>query len=408
MESILSKELNSLFEKIRINFLFNHPFLSVLALSIPTTFGQNGRSAFETNGYTIRVDTQKLEHYTPKEITYLYAHTLLHIVLKHPLRRQGRKIDIWNQSCDIVSNLILEDFNNIGIRPDDEFIDSDLKDKYVEEVYEILQTKESESKDDGSEEESKESKAKAEENPKGKEKVHRYNPQKRDIDEVENINSDKGEREKLDGVIIQALTIAKRSTNQYSRMQIEIDELIKPEISLEDTLKEYLISSLFEKESSYTRPNRRFVYQGIYMPGYKKRDEMLEIYIALDSSSSVTLDEYRRFLGVIQDVCEGFYEYKITLLPFDLEVKKSHIVEFDSFNAWSSKDMFIPKSDGGTNFNAVLGHLKATTITANSLLMVLSDGEFEVNESLVSQTLFVLSEKKNSQKFNHLGRTILF
>ncbi|HHD75114.1 MAG TPA: hypothetical protein ENL00_04780 [Nitratifractor sp.] len=408
MESILSKEQNSLFEKIRINFLFNHPFLSVLALSIPTTFGQHGRSAFETNGYTIRVDYQKLEHYTPKEITYLYAHTLLHIVLKHPLRRQGRKIDIWNQSCDIVINLILEDFNNIGLRPEDEFVDSDLKDKCVEEVYEILQAEESESKDDGSEEESKESKAKAEENPKGKEKVYRYNPQKRDIDEVENINSDKGEREKLDGVIIQALTIAKRSTNQYSRMQIEIDELIKPEISLEDTLKEYLISSLFEKESSYTRPNRRFVYQGIYMPGYKKRDEMLEIYIALDSSSSVTLDEYRRFLGVIQDVCEGFYEYKITVLPFDLEVKKSHIVEFDSFNAWSSKDMLIPKSDGGTNFNAVLQYLKATTITANSLLMVLSDGEFEVNESLVSQTLFVLSDNKNSQKFNHLGRTILF
>lgn len=135
---------------------------------------------------------------------------------------------------------------------------------------------------------------------------------------------------------------------------------------------------------------------------------MIELTIALDSSSSVTLEEYREFLGIIHEVCEGFYEYRITVLPFDLEVKEKHIVTFDSFSPWKSSQLLIPKSDGGTNFNAVLRYLKGTSIRGDHLLMVLSDGEFEVTEALVSQTLFVLSVRKNLEKFRHLGRCIAF
>ena len=39
-------------------------------------------------------------------------------------------------------------------------------------------------------------------------------------------------------------------------MSIEIDTLIKPEIDLHDVLKEYLISSFFEKQISNERPNK--------------------------------------------------------------------------------------------------------------------------------------------------------
>ena len=38
MQTISYKDI---FEKIRINFLFNHPFLSVLALSIESEFKEN-------------------------------------------------------------------------------------------------------------------------------------------------------------------------------------------------------------------------------------------------------------------------------------------------------------------------------------------------------------------------------
>lgn len=402
--SISSDEI---FQKIRINFLFNHPFLSVLALSIPTTFEQNGKSAFETNGSKIKIDLDKLALYSQDEITYLYAHTLLHIVLKHPYRQKTRDKYLWNHSCNLVVNNILSGFSNIGQMPSDELIDLELKDKCVEEVYEILYN-EDEKNDNGSDEDDEDNEVKTTPDEKGDLKAFLKDESKLDLDEVEDEKTNEGDKEKLDGIIIQALSIAKKSSREYAGLQIEIDTLIKPEISLQDTLKEFLISSLFEKTTTYERPNKRFIHKHLYLPGTKKSDELIEVYIALDSSSSVSLDEYKKFLGVIKDVCEGFYEYKITVLPFDKFVKVDHIISFDSFNPLNDEQLFIPKSDGGTDFDEVLRYLKTTEIRGDNLLMVLTDGEFDISESLICQTLFIISEKKNLLKFEKYGRVLEF
>lgn len=407
----VSTSYDELFQKIRINFLFNHPFLSVLALSIPTIYQENKYSAFQTNGKEIHVDLEKLSKYADDELTYLYAHTLLHIVLKHPYRQKRREKELWNQACDLVINLIMSTFSNIGNRPLDEHLDEDLDNKCVEEVYEILRKEKEEDKkeDDSKEQKEDEEQIKTKPNEKGKLKAHIYDKSKLDLEEVNDEKTNEGEREKLDGIIIQALSIAKKSSKEYQGMQIEIDTLIKPEISLADTLKEYLIASLFEKTTTYERPNKRFVHSGLYLPGNKKSDELIEVFIALDSSSSVTLDEYKKFLGVVKDVCDGFYEYKVVVLPFDLKVKQEHIIKFDSFNPLIEDELFIPKSDGGTDFDEVLRYLKKSSdIRSDNLLMVLTDGEFEISETLVCNTLFIISEKKNIKRFESLGRVIQF
>ncbi len=407
MANISSSDAQQIFQKIRIGFLFQHPFLSVLALSIPTTYEQNPLSAFMTNGSKITIDLQKLQNYTQEEIKYLYAHTLLHIVLKHPSRAKQRDIKLWNQASDVVVNLILQTFSDIGSMPNDEILDYEMQDRCVEEVYEILEKKKEENSQ-GNDPDEKDSKTKTTPKEDGDKEAYVYDPKKRDIDQVPNENSNANDMEKLDSIIVQALTIAQRNISQYTGMAIEVDTLIKPNIDLHDVLKEYLTSSFFEKQSTFARPNRRYVAQNIYLPGTKKSDEMIEIYIALDSSSSVTMDEYKKFLGIISEVCNSFYEYKIVILPFERDVQTKYIMEFDSLNPITDDALFIPKSDGGTNFDAVLCYLKTTDIRSDKLLMVLSDGEFDIYEHLVCQTLFVISEQKNLKKFESYGRVIRF
>ena len=384
-----------IFEKIRINFLFNHPFLSVLALSIDSEFKENINGPFLTDGFKITIDTSKLEKYSKDEITYLYAHTLLHIVLKHPYRQKTRDKHIWNQACDVVINNILTTFENIGTRPADEIVDLAFKDKCVEEVYEILYKK-------------KEELSKTIPDKNGKIESNSYDKSKLDLDEVLT-KSEKTNQEKLDGIIIQALSLAKKSSNLYEGMSVEIDTLIKPEIDLHDVLKEYLISSFFEKQISYERPNKRFIDRGIYMPGTKKLNDNLNIFVALDSSSSVSLDEYKKFLGIVSEIAESFYEYKIDILPFDLKVRSEYIISFDSFNPLSSKELLIPKSNGGTSFDELLRYLKKSSEVRNdSLLIALTDGDFEMSEALLCNTLFIISNKKNLRKFESHGRVIQF
>lgn len=407
MANISSSDAQQIFQKIRIGFLFQHPFLSVLALSIPTTYEQNPLSAFMTNGSKITIDLEKLQNYTQEEIKYLYAHALLHIVLKHPSRAKQRDIELWNQASDVVVNLILQTFSDIGSMPNDEILDYEMQDKCVEEIYEILEKKKEENSQ-GNDPDEKDSKTKTTPKEDGDKEAYVYDPKKRDIDQVPNENSNANDMEKLDSIIVQALTIAQRNISQYAGMAIEVDTLIKPNIDLHDVLKEYLTSSFFGKQSTFARPNRRFVAQNIYLPGTKKSDEMIEIYIALDSSSSVTMDEYKKFLGIISEVCNSFYEYKIVILPFERDVQTKYIMEFDSLNPITDDALFIPKSDGGTNFDAVLSYLKTTDIRSDKLLMVLSDGEFDIYEHLVCQTLFVISEQKNLKKFESYGRVIRF
>ena len=393
MKTISYKEI---FEKIRINFLFNHPFLSVLALSIETNYEENKNSAFLTDGFKITIDTKKLKKYSKYEINYLYAHTLLHIVLKHSYRQKTRDSYIWNKSCDLVVNNILYSFENIGTKPDDELLDLTLKDKCVEEVYEISYKKK------------KEELSKTTPNEKGSVDSYEYDKTKLDLDEVL-IKNEKANQEKLDGIIVQALSIAQKSKSFYEGMSIEIDSLIKPEINLSDELKEYLISSFFEKQLSYERPNKRFISNGIYMPGTKKLNDSLNIFIALDSSSSVTLDEYKKFLAIIGEIADCFYEYTIEILPFDLSVRREYIIKFDSFNPLSSDELLIPKSNGGTNFDELLIYLrKSSEVRNDSLLIALTDGEFEMSESLLCNTLFIISNKKNLRKFEQHGRVIQF
>ncbi|MDD2698835.1 MAG: hypothetical protein PHF17_08555 [Arcobacteraceae bacterium] len=400
----------NIFAKLRINFLFNHPFLSVLALSIPTIFTKNKKSPFSTDGATLSIDLEKLEKYNEANITYLYAHTLLHIVLKHPFRQKTRDAYIWNMACDLVINNILASFTNVGVIPDDEIVDFELKEKCVEEVYEILYKKEEEKKNENSQNENEDNEEiKTTPNQNGKQKAYIYDSSKLDLEEVTDEKTSKGDQEKLDGIIIQALSIANKNTTLYSGLQIEINTLIKPKIDLQESLKEYLISSSFEKKTSYKRADKRFIHSGLYLPGSEKNNENIEIYVAIDSSSSVSVDEYKKFLGIIKEICESFYEYKMVILPFDLKVKVDFIKEFDSFNSINKDDFLIPKSDGGTDFDEVIRYLKKSTDSrSENLLLVLSDGEFELNESLVCETVFIISDKKNLQKFQHYGRVIEF
>jgi predicted metal-dependent peptidase len=366
METISYDEI---LKKIRVEFLFEHPFLSVLALSIETVFASNSYSAFQTDGVTLSIDSDRLERYTAREIKYLYAHTLLHIVLKHPQRCRERDSKLWNMSCDLVVNAIL---SPILESPSDEIVDKRFIECSAEEVYAKLDAK-------------------------------NYNYSERKLD----IYKPKESTQKLDSIIIQALSIAKKSQNRYRGLEVEIANLIEPDIDISNILREFLISSLFEKRETYSRANRKFIHKGLYLAGYESSREFADIYVALDSSSSVSLDEYRKFLAVIKEICQSLYEYSVVVVPFDIEVKEDNIVKFDSFNPVDEESFFIVKSDGGTDFNKALLYLQER-MSRDSLLIVLSDGEFEIGRDLGVNTLFIITQNRNLKKFKSYGRVVQF
>lgn len=381
----MTEHSEELFKKLRIDFLFHNPFLSVLAMSLPVIYDEDQVCAFKTDGRRVFVNAERLQTYGEPEIKYQFAHILMHVILKHPFRMKNREEDTWNLASDLVINLVLEKMKNVGKRPMDEAYDERYEGMIAEEVYALLQEDNTENPTENEESEKK-------------------------LDLIPNPDTQEGEEgDELDTLILQALNIARQQGLLQGSMGVEVDELLRPDVSLEEVLHEYLHQSLFEKESSYSRPNRKFIHQGLYLPGSVRPKESLHAIIAIDASISVSMEEYHTFLGTLREILENYYEHTLQVLPFDTEVKEELILHLTQFDSLSDSDLHIPKAEGGTDFDSVITYLESRDVSNDqSLLIILSDGCFEMRKNNAMEKLFLITDKENLSKFDPFGKTVQF
>lgn len=370
-------------QKIRVQFLFDHPFLSVLALSIPMPFRKNPHEVFETDGTAIYVDAVMAAAVPEPELKYLYAHTLLHMLLKHPFRMGGRDHKTWNRSSDIVINLLLSDFERVGERPEHEVMMEKYRDRSVEEVYNTLY----------------------QENPEGEGTPDEENPQEQKQDLIENEGDSEAAMEEIDALIVQAMGAAQKQGNIPASFLEVIREVTRPKVDLETLLHTYMTESFFDKQSDFSRPNRRFIYQDLYLPGYRQERNRLNLYIALDRSMSITRDTFSKFLGIIDGVLRISTDFRVTVIPFDVSVEKASVVTYDAQEL--KPEVAFEKGNGGTLFAPVLEYLE-TVDALEASLMVLSDGFFKIEQACRLPTLFLVSEKKNMKRFDAYGDVFYF
>jgi len=376
-------DLQRRLEKIRVQFLFDHPFLSVLALSLPMRYRKNPHEAFETDGTAIYVDTTMADTIPEQQLKYIYAHTLLHIMLKHPFRMGGRDHKTWNRSSDVVINLLLDDFERVGERPEHEVMMEKYRDQSVEEVYNTLY----------------------QENPEGEGTPDDENPQEQKQDLIESEGDSEAAMEEIDALIVQAMGAAQKQGNIPASFLEVIREVTRPKIDLATLLHTYMTESFFDKQSDFSRPNRRFIYQGLYLPGYRQEHNRLNLYIALDRSMSISRDTFSKFLGIIDGVLRLSTDFKVTVIPFDDEVDKEKIVTYDAQAL--KPEVAFEKGNGGTQFAPVLEYLN-TADEAAATLMVLSDGFFKIEKASHLPTLFLVSEKRNMKRFEPYGDVFYF
>ncbi|MDD2789039.1 MAG: VWA-like domain-containing protein [Sulfurimonas sp.] len=379
----ISSEFLLRLEKIRIAFLFDHPFLSVLALSIKMEFRKNPHEAFETNGTHIFVDSLLCEHIPDNELKYIYAHTLLHILLKHPFRMHKRDKAFWNRSSDIVINLLLSDFERIGERPKHEVMLEKFRDKSVEEVYNILYEESSEGEGEEDDE----------------------NPNEEKLDLIESEGDTNAVMEEMDALIVQAMGAALKQGNIPASFLEMIQEVIRPKIDLETLLHSYMSESFFDKESSFAHPNRRFIHQGLYLPGYKHERSRLKLIIALDRSMSISNNTFSKFLGIIDGVLRMGADFEVTVIPFDEHVDTKKIVRYNSQDIRQA--IAFEKGNGGTLIEPLFEYIK-TQGEMDSTLIVLSDGLFRIEKTPEINTLFLVSQKKNMQRLERFGDVFYF
>ncbi len=124
-----------------------------------------------------------------------------------------------------------------------------------------------------------------------------------------------------------------------------IKDLINPKIPWQQTLMRFLQSAKGTNDFVSYPFNRAHIYRGVYLPSTS--GERIELICAVDTSGSISSEEFTIFLSEILGICQAFGEYKIYFMQCDAKVH-----EFVEIEAESELPMKM-KGRGGTDFRPV-------------------------------------------------------
>ena len=99
--------------RARLQLMLKHPYLASAVARFPICIrsGQEGVSTMATDGYRIYANTEFVERISSDQLLGVLAHELMHNLLGHLEREQGRDPGRWNVAIDHAANLMLEEMN---------------------------------------------------------------------------------------------------------------------------------------------------------------------------------------------------------------------------------------------------------------------------------------------------------
>jgi len=151
----------------------------------------------------------------------------------------------------------------------------------------------------------------------------------------------------------------------------DLEALLKPQIDWRDVLREFISTTCAGNDfSTWSRPNRKFISTGVYMPSGISQS-VGELVVAVDTSASIGQHELTTFLSEIKSVCDNVRPDRIRLLYWDTEVcadETYNLTETDTL-VQSTK----PAGGGGTDVLCVTRYMEENGIKPQAVI-VFTDG----------------------------------
>lgn len=332
------KRLATKLSKAKTSLILEHPFVGSIALGMPFEFDDSIPTA-ATNGKRVKFNPEFVDGLTDEETKFLVAHECFHPMMEHNFRRGTRQPRRWNQAADYVINKLLVD-EGIGKMPKNGLMDNNIYNAghgTSEGIYNILP-----------------------EQPDGDD----YGGEGDPMDNCEDGEGDPAEQQQQQAEwkvkVAQAAQAAKMMGKMSANLQRLVDEVLHPKVDWRDVMQRFLVKARTDQRS-FTRFNRRFIAQGLYLPTVSG-EQMGEVCFAVDCSGSITQRVINQFSAEITKVKEDLMPSRIHVLYFDSEV--SHVESYEQHD-----DLDIrPHGGGGTDFAPVFE--KITELGINPVAIV--------------------------------------
>lgn len=354
----------------RIGLLLRHPFFGNMATRLRIMAADDWLPTAAVDGRNLYFNTQFFNAMDNKEIEFVVAHEILHMVFDHLGRREDRNPMLYNIAADyIVNNTLVRD--RIGEKPKivDCFQDFKYEGWTSEDVYDEL-FKEAEKngqefldqlgemldehldmEGDGEGEDSDEEGKDGKGNSVSKKKPKYSKEEMKKIkDEIK------------ENMISAAQTAG--AGNVPAGVQRMIKELTEPKMNWREILRQQ-IQSTIRSDYTFSRPSRKGQMSGAILPGMNFQDT-IDVCIALDMSGSIGDKQARDFLGEIKGIMDEYQDYNIKLWCFDTKVYNEQ-----DFSADGGDDLldYEIMGGGGTDFMCNWSYMNENDIKPKKFIM---------------------------------------
>jgi len=149
-----------------------------------------------------------------------------------------------------------------------------------------------------------------------------------------------------------------------------IKDLLEPQIDWREVLREFVQQTCAGKDfGTWSKPNRRYIGAGIYMPSTLS-EKVEELVIAADTSGSVYyyLD---KFLSEMVGICNSVRPDKVRLLYWDTQVANDESYELEKIDDLAKTTK--PRGGGGTRVSCVPAYMREQGIRPQAVI-VFTDG----------------------------------
>lgn len=316
--------------KARTAMILDQPFYGMLTMRLKFMERSN-IPTLAVDGKHVFYNAKFVDELTFELTKSAIAHEVMHCVLDHMNRRQGRQPRRWNQAGDYVINLILKESGfEIG---KGWLLNPAYKDMTTDEVYNLLPESE---EGDG-------------------------NDPLDEVQDASNNDVDPG-MTATDWKIaaVQAATEAAKIGKLPGTLERFVEKLTQPQVDWREVLRSF-VSDRAKDDYSWMKPNRRLAGQGIFLPGLYS-ESMGEVAVAIDTSGSITDEILAKFASEIQAIADNTRPSRVHVIYCDAEV--NHV---DTFELGEPLH-FKPHGGGGTDFRPVMKWVEENNIAPKCLV----------------------------------------
>jgi len=302
-----------------------------------------------TNGRDEMYGREFVDNLTDAELRWVVLHENYHKLYQHLTTwKHLWKIDpnTANQAMDYVINIKIMDDNADGfaVIPKGGLIDAQYRDMDTAQVFNLIRQSNDNDDDGGMDEHDWKGAQDLSDEEKG--------ALARDIDEA----------------IRQGALAAGKMGGTDSR---ELEELLKPQVDWREVLREFISTTCAGNDySTWARPNRRLMSQGVYMPSGISQS-VGELVVAIDTSGSINKRTLTTFLSEVKSICDTVHPEQVRLLYWGHEVVGDESYKTDELYGLITSTK--PMGGGGTDVNCVTQYMTAEGINPQACI-VLTDG----------------------------------